>query len=102
MNKNIYLILMLIFLVSCGGFKEAGKVLRNEKTSSNDEFMVKKKDPLVFPPGFSKIPEPGSSNKKDINKNKEIKSILNVPEVVSNSEKKSRSIEQSILKKIQK
>ena len=102
MNKNIYLILMMIFLVSCGGFKEAGKVLRNEKISNNDEFMVKKKDPLVFPPGFSKIPEPGSSNKSKINKKEEIKSILNVPEVVSSSEKKSRSIEQSILEKIKK
>ena len=102
MNKNIYIILMLIFLVSCGGMKDASKVLRNEKISNNDEFMVKKKDPLVFPPGFSEIPEPGSSNKNDINKKEEIKSILNAPEIVSSSEKKSRSIEQSILEKIKK
>ena len=101
--KNIYFLLIFSFLlVSCGGMKDASKVLRNEKISNNDEFMVKKKDPLVFPPGFSEIPEPGSSNKNDINKKEEIKSILNAPEIVSSSEKKSRSIEQSILKKIQK
>ena len=28
--------------------KEAGKVLRNEKTSSTDEFLIKKKEFLSF------------------------------------------------------
>ena len=43
MNK-ITLIFIIIFLLnSCGGFKEAGKVLRNEKTRTTDEFLVKKK-----------------------------------------------------------
>ena len=46
------------------GFKEAGKVLRNEKIKTTDEFLVKKKEPLVLPPDYEKIPEPGSAKKK--------------------------------------
>ena len=41
--KNFLLTLSLIFILSCGGFSEAGKVLRNEKTKTTDEFLVKKK-----------------------------------------------------------
>ena len=64
-NINILLI-VLTFLVSCGSLKEAGKVLRNEKTNTTDEFLVKKKQPLVLPPEFDKIPEPGSIKNRNI------------------------------------
>ena len=56
--KNFLLILSLIFILSCGGFSEAGKVLRNEKTKTTDEFLVKKKNPLVLPPKFGELPSP--------------------------------------------
>ena len=43
--KNIYILIVTIFLLSsCGGLKDAGKVLRNEKITTTDEFLVKKKD----------------------------------------------------------
>ena len=45
-------------LVSCSSMKEAGQVLRNEKVKTNDEFLVKKKQPLILPPNYEKIPEP--------------------------------------------
>ena len=48
MRRINFLIIVLFFLVSCGGLKEAGKVLRNEKTPTTDEFLVKQKDPLVL------------------------------------------------------
>ena len=39
--KNIYVILILYtFLSACG---DVGKVLRNEKIKTTDEFLVKKK-----------------------------------------------------------
>ena len=58
-NIRILLITFLLF-VSCAGLKDAGKVLRNEKITTTDEFLVKKKDPLVLPPDYDKIPEPGT------------------------------------------
>ena len=43
MAKNLKFLLILIFvLTSCSGFKEAGKVLRNEKIRTTDEFLVEK------------------------------------------------------------
>ena len=42
--KKIYIFInIFFFLVSCGGLKDAGKVLRNEKIKTTDEFLVKKK-----------------------------------------------------------
>jgi hypothetical protein len=64
MKKITLVALTLLILNSCGGFKEAGKVLRNEKTKTTDEFFVKKKQPLVLPPDYDKIPEPGTLKEK--------------------------------------
>ena len=63
--KNIYFLLISSFLLAaCGGLKDAGKVLRNEKIKTTDEFLVKKRNPLVLPPNFEEIPEPGTKSKK--------------------------------------
>ena len=101
MKKIIHLILILI-LSSCGGLDEAGKVLRNEKIKTNDEFLVKKKEPLVLPPNYKEIPEPGSITKKNISEDEKIKSILNAPKTKSSIKKDNLSVEESILKKIKK
>ena len=50
---NTFLILTLsAFLFSCGGFK------LQKKANSGEEFLIEKKDPLVLPPDFSKLPKP--------------------------------------------
>ena len=38
-----FLLIFSFFLVSCSGLRDAGKVLRNEKVRTTDEFLVKKK-----------------------------------------------------------
>tara|TARA_Y200000002_G_C22383821_1_gene538432 strand:- start:281 stop:592 length:312 start_codon:yes stop_codon:yes gene_type:complete len=102
--KNINLLLLtLFFLVSCSGFKEAGKVLRNEKVNSTDEFLVKKREPLILPPDYDKMPEPNSNS--NISKSKEtnrIKNILKKTDQESKSKQSSSSTEKSILNRIKK
>tara|TARA_B100001121_G_C18388993_1_gene479872 strand:- start:263 stop:574 length:312 start_codon:yes stop_codon:yes gene_type:complete len=50
---NIFLIFVVsLFLFSCGGFK------LKKKASSGEEFLIEKKDPLILPPDFSKLPKP--------------------------------------------
>lgn len=101
--KNIQIFfLILLLLTSCGGLKDAGKVLRNEKTSTTDEFLVKKRNPLVLPPNYEEIPEPGSLSKKNQGEQEKIKKILKVPETKESLKKKSSSIEESILDRIRK
>ena len=64
-----------IILNSCGTLEEAGKVLRNDKRST-DEFLIKKKGPLTQPPDFDKIPEPGS------NKNQAGSEVSNIERIL--------------------
>ena len=98
-NKIFILFLSLYFLNSCGTFSEAGKVLRNEKIKTNDEFLVKKRDPLVLPPDYNTMPAPGSL-KKSI-KSEGINKILKIPKD-STTQSRTSSVEQSIINKIGK
>ena len=90
-NFNLLLI-VLVLLVSCGGLKEAGQVLRNEKIKTTDEFLVKKKEPLVLPPDYNKIPEPGSLSKNKETESEKIKKILKYPKYYSRVNKLAYSI----------
>jgi len=101
--KNISLLLITsLILFSCNG--NIGKILRNEKISSTDEFLVKKKEPLILPPDYTKIPEPGSLNKekKMTENNDKIKKILRTQKNESSKKTSSTSVEKSIIDKIRK
>ena len=77
------------------------------KKKGSDEFLVKKKSPLVLPPSFGELPEPGKefeeniiSDKKDTS---DIEDIINKSSFASTNDKSDdtkNSIEQSIIKKI--
>ena len=82
--KVILFITFLMFIVtSCASMQEAGQVLRNEKIKTTDEFLVKKKQPLILPPDYDKIPEPGSSNKTQNNDKDKIRknTLINLKEI---------------------
>jgi|TARA_B100001094_G_C17574508_1_gene504414 hypothetical protein len=104
MKKDIIIFLILLILTSCSSFNEAGKILRNEKIKNTDEFLIKKKEPLVLPPDYSKIPEPGTlaeenEEKKNTDKIKKIMRTSNEKKINAN---KSSSVEDSIINRIRK
>ena len=99
---GLLLTLFSSILISCSSVKDAGKVLRNEKTKSTDEFLVKKREPLVLPPDYNEIPKPGSINEKKINEKDKIKKILKVPKDQNLEKNKASNVEESILEKIRK
>ena len=72
MKRSIFLLMIISFITSCGGINDAGKVLRNEKIRTTDEFLVKKRNPLVLPPSFEEVPEPGTITKKKKMKKKKL------------------------------
>ena len=84
MNKIILLTISAALLISCSGFKDAGKVLRNEKIRTTDEFLVKKRNPLVLPPSFEEVPEPGTKTKKKKDEEEKIREILKSPKKENN------------------
>ena len=98
-NKKILILFVsILFLNSCGG--DVGKVLRNEKIKNTDEFLVKKREPLILPPDYDKIPSPGSLRKSK--ERNEVENILKIPEENSNKINNESSVEQSIIDKIKK
>ncbi len=97
------LLLLSLFLYSCGS---VGEALQGKKRSDQgDEFLIDKKNPLVMPPDFDKLPKPGEANvksTKDIeNDQSKIKNLLkNSNDQSISNPIESTSIESSILKKI--
>jgi len=106
MKKNNPLIasfLILLFLNSCGTIAEG---LGASKKKGSEEFLVEKKAPLVLPPSFGELPEPGKEPGENIILDKEdtsnIEDIINQSSSVNTSENNitKNSIEESIIKKI--
>ena len=103
-NPLIASFLILIFLNSCGTVAEG---LGGSQKKGSDEFLVEKKSPLVLPPSFGELPEPGKETEENIISNKkdtsDIEDIINQSSSISTTEKSDdtkNSIEQSIIKKI--
>ena len=97
---NTFLILALSsFLFSCGGFK------LQKKANSGEEFLIEKKDPLVLPPDFSKLPKP-NEQPETVDEKVNIKSVFDSDQVSSqedNDQNSSKSnIQKSISDKIKK
>ena len=76
----------------------------NKKSKSSEEFLIKKKNPLVLPPDYSKLPLPkNSSTEKENNQDFDLKKILEKNSVNSNNQPQTNSsLKESILNKIKK
>jgi len=82
-------------LSSCQSIKEN---LSMKKKDSVDEFLIKKKNPLVVPPEFSKLPVPKDQTKETEENNEE---ELDLSKIITGSEtiserKSSNNLEKSI------
>ena len=95
----------MFFLESCGTWDQVKKGLTGEKTTSTDEFLVEKKDPLIKPPNFEELPVPGSnpSNTSSLENDVELQSLKNLEiEQESYELEETGSTESNILKRIRK
>ena len=99
--KKINYLFLLFFLFSCSSLEDAGKVLRNEKIKTTDEFLVKKREPLTLPPDYNDLPEPKSKNLSEENEEDNINKILKIPKKQAVN-KGSSNVEQSIIEQIRK
>ena len=102
MKKYILIILIFNFLQSCSSVSEGFKL---KKGNTGDEFLVEKKNPLVLPPNFNELPEPGKTEISDKNIEKSFEEkISNKDSKNENQEENtaSNSTEELILKNIKK
>ena len=95
-KKNFIFIFIFIFLSNCQSLGSFKKTMSGQKVNTTDEFLIKKKDPLILPPEYDKLPLPKSSDFQEKEENT-VKSILKTGK---NSETKKSSSISSLEKKI--
>ena len=96
-----------LFLLSCSDTLKGFKL--KKKSTSGDEFLIQKKDPLVLPPDFSKLPNPDEEvkeKKREDNEESQIEMLFKKDnsdvQENENSNSSDSGLKKSILKKIQK
>ena len=98
---NFYLIIFSIFLTSCQSIKDG---LSGRKSENSDEFLVKKKNPLVMPPKFMELPKPKEETLDKeisaIDETNNIENILNIEKTQTVNSEKSDSAEDFVLKQL--
>ena len=101
-TNNIFFILLFFFIAvtSCQSLKDG---LTGTKKQNSDEFLIEKKNPLVLPPNYDKLPTP--MDKKNIEDNDDVDFSSSLDKIKksttdSNSELETSSLEEKILKKI--
>ncbi len=99
--KIIIYLKFFIFLINCsGGWGDFKKTMSGQKTTNTDEFLIKKKDPLVLPPEYGELPLPKSNKKKS--QEVSIENILRSNDNTKNETKASSDLENMILRELKK
>ena len=92
------MLLLVFFTVSCAdSFNSIKRGLTGAKKTSADEFLIKKKDPLILPPDFENLPIPDEETAAEEMSTFE----KNLETLLEEDSSTSSSVESSILKKIQ-
>ena len=103
---NKIIIIIFFFITACASsWEDIKKGLGGEKRTSTDEFLVKKKDPLVMPPKWKDLPKPGQNIKldDDIEEVTDIEELIQLgknQESLTNIEQSGGNLEDMVLKKI--
>ena len=109
MKKNNYPIFLLIFLFLLSGCQDVKKGFSGKKIDKGEEFLVIKKNPLVVPPDFEKMPIPKNeieeSNSIEVenNQDNDFKKLLKTQDQnvdLSDSRENSGDLEKKIIDKI--
>ena len=98
-KKIIYILFVISFVASCGSLDSVKRGLTGAKQKSADEFLIKKKDPLVLPPDFENLPTPSDREAAQEEFSKFEKNLKRNSSTENTSSSES-SAEQSILRQI--
>ena len=99
--KFFFVFIISIFLNGCGNnLREFKETMSGQKVTNTDEFLIKKKDPLVLPPEYEKLPLPKTGKQKS-NANT-IETVLKSNKTKKSDSKASTELENMILKELRK
>ena len=99
-KKFVFIILVFfIYLTGCQSIKDG--LEGNKKTKSSEEFLIQKKNPLVLPPDYSKLPLPKNVSQEELKAENEfdLEKIIKKDSktVKNNSVEKNSSLDESII-----
>ena len=97
-NKIVFFMMLSFLITSCESVREG---LTGSKNQSTDEFLVKKKDPLVLPPDFENLPNP-SERQVSMEEMTSFEKTLKKQTISESSSATGNSVEESILNQIKK
>ena len=101
-KKLIFLLILNFLLTSCADtWSSVKQGITGAKQKSTDEFLVQKKDPLILPPDFDRLPTP----EDEIIKTEEVTTFektLKSQSLVETDTSPDSSTETSILEQIRK
>ena len=97
-NKIVFFMMLSFLITSCESIREG---LTGSKNLSTDEFLVKKKDPLVLPPDFENLPNP-SERQTSVEEMTSFEKTLKKQTISESSSATENSVEESILNQIKK
>ena len=99
-KKLIFLFLFMGLFSGCQSLRDG--LEGNKKSKSAEEFLIEKKNPLVLPPDYSKLPEPSEQNAEE-NNEFDLQKILETSESNKSTENTvNQSLKKSIIDKIKK
>ena len=98
--KKFIAVFIIFFLTGCNSLKEG--LEGNRKSKNAEEFLIQKKNPLVLPPDYSKLPTPKNVSEVESIDDFDLEDILkkDSSEIIKENISKSNSIEKSVLDKI--
>ena len=98
--KKFIVVFIIFFLTGCNSLKEG--LEGNRKSKNAEEFLIQKKNPLVLPPDYSKLPTPKNVSEVESIDDFDLEDILkkDSSEIIKENISKSNSIEKSVLNKI--
>ena len=100
-KKLIFVLTLCNLLIGCQSLKDG--LEGNKKSKSAEEFLIEKKNPLVLPPDYSKLPVPKDETSDQIQNNEfDLKKVLKkTPNADTNSQSEvNKSLKKSVLDKI--
>ena len=102
--NKIFIIIFFLITACSSSWDDIQEGLGGKQRTSTDEFLVKKKDPLVMPPKWKDLPKPGQSMELDdeveVTDIEELIQLGKDQQSSTNLEQGSGNLEESVLKQI--
>ena len=85
MKTKIILIILIVAFTSCQSVKDG---LSGRKSENSDEFLVQKKNPLVLPPDYMKLPKPNDDEESEDDELARIEEETDIQKILKLNDKK--------------